>query len=52
MLDAAEKAGMKHMVGFNYRFAPAVQLAKKLVEEGRLRQNLSFPRLVSAGLDR
>jgi predicted dehydrogenase len=24
------------MVGFNYRFAPAVQLAKKLVEEGRL----------------
>ena len=36
MLKAAEKAGVKHMVGFNYRFAPAVQLAKKLVEEGRL----------------
>lgn len=36
MLDAAEKAGVKHMVGFNYRFAPAVQLAKKLVEEGRI----------------
>lgn len=36
MLDAAEKAGVKHMVGFNYRFAPAVQLAKKLVDEGRL----------------
>jgi predicted dehydrogenase len=36
MLEAAEKAGVKHMVGFNYRFAPAVQLAKKLVEEGRL----------------
>ena len=34
--EAAEKAGVKHMVGFNYRFAPAVQLAKKLVEEGRL----------------
>ena len=36
MLEAAEAAGVKHMVGFNYRFAPAVQLAKKLVEEGRL----------------
>src|SRR5699024_11033411 len=23
MLDVAEKAGIKHMVGFNYRFAPA-----------------------------
>ncbi|MFD2615153.1 Gfo/Idh/MocA family protein [Paenibacillus gansuensis] len=36
MLAAAEEAGVKHMVGFNYRFAPAVQLAKKLVAEGRL----------------
>ncbi|GBF74994.1 gfo/Idh/MocA family oxidoreductase [Paenibacillus sp. 598K] len=36
MLEAAEKAGIKHMIGFNYRFAPAVQLAKKLVSEGRL----------------
>lgn len=36
MLQAAEEAGVKHMVGFNYRFAPAVLLAKKLIEEGRL----------------
>ncbi|WP_199620886.1 Gfo/Idh/MocA family protein [Paenibacillus alkalitolerans] len=36
MLAAAEQAGVKHMVGFNYRFAPAVQLAKKLIDEGRL----------------
>lgn len=36
MLAAAEAAGVKHMIGFNYRFAPAVRLAKKLVEEGRL----------------
>lgn len=36
MLRAAEAAGVKHMCGFNYRFAPAVQLAKKLVDEGRL----------------
>jgi predicted dehydrogenase len=36
MLEEAEKAGVKHMVGFNYRFAPAVQLAKKLISEGRI----------------
>ncbi|QHJ71251.1 Gfo/Idh/MocA family protein [Planococcus halotolerans] len=36
MLEAAEKAGVKHMVGFNYRFAPAVLLAKKLIDDGRL----------------
>ncbi|MFC4776089.1 Gfo/Idh/MocA family protein [Paenibacillus sp. GCM10023252] len=42
MLQAAEKAGVKHMVGFNYRFAPAVQLAKKLIEEGRLGQIYHF----------
>lgn len=42
MLRAAEEAGVKHMVGFNYRFAPAVQLAKKLIEEGRLGQIYHF----------
>jgi len=36
MLAVAEDAGIKHMVGFNYRYAPAVMLAKKLIEEGRL----------------
>jgi len=36
MLAEAEAAGVKHMVGFNYRFAPAVQLAKKLIDEGRI----------------
>ncbi|GAA3407902.1 Gfo/Idh/MocA family protein [Paenibacillus hodogayensis] len=36
MLEAAEAAGVKHMIGFNYRFAPAVQLARKLIAEGRL----------------
>jgi len=36
MLQAAESAGVKHMIGFNYRFAPAVQLAKKLIAEGRI----------------
>ncbi len=36
MLEAAEQAKIKHMVGFNYRFLPAVQLAKTLIQEGRL----------------
>jgi len=36
MLDAVEKAGVKHMVAFNYRFVPAVQQAKKLIESGKL----------------
>ena len=42
MLKAAEDAGIKHMVGFNYRFAPAVQLAKKLMDEGRLGEIYHF----------
>ncbi|MCL2513779.1 MAG: Gfo/Idh/MocA family oxidoreductase [Oscillospiraceae bacterium] len=36
MLAAAKKAGVKHQIGFNYRFAPAIQLAKKLIDDGRL----------------
>lgn len=36
MRDAATRAGVKHMVSFNYRFAPAVRLAKRLIEEGYL----------------
>ena len=36
MLDAANKAGIKHQVGFNYRFAPAVVLAKKLIDSGKI----------------
>lgn len=34
MAEAAEKAGVTAMVNFNYRYVPAVQLAKKLVKEG------------------
>ena len=36
MLDAARRAGTVNMVCFNYRRVPAVQLAKKLLEGGRL----------------
>jgi predicted dehydrogenase len=36
MLQAAEKAGVKHYVNFNYRRVPAVAFAKKLIEDGRI----------------
>ena len=36
MLAAVEKNKVKHQIGFNYRFAPAVLLAKKLIDEGKL----------------
>jgi predicted dehydrogenase len=36
MLDAAKKAGVAHMVGYNYRFVSAVALAKQMIDEGRL----------------
>lgn len=36
MLDAVEKAGVKHMVAFNYRFVPAIVQAKRLIESGAL----------------
>jgi predicted dehydrogenase len=36
MLQAARQAGTKHMCGFNYRFVPAVRLARDLIEKGLL----------------
>lgn len=36
MLDAVERAGVTHMVAFNYRRTPAVALAKKLIDEGAI----------------
>lgn len=32
--DAAEQAGVKHMVCFNYRFVPAVRLARDMLKRG------------------
>jgi len=42
MLDAARRAGTVTMVAFNYRRTPAVALAKKYIEEGRIGQILNF----------
>jgi predicted dehydrogenase len=36
MTSAVEKAGVPNIVWYNYRRVPAVTLAKKLIEEGRL----------------
>ncbi|MCA9915107.1 MAG: Gfo/Idh/MocA family oxidoreductase, partial [Anaerolineae bacterium] len=36
MLDAVQKTGVQHMVAFNYRFVPALALARQLIQEGRL----------------
>jgi predicted dehydrogenase len=42
MLDAVEKAGVKHMVAFNYRFVPALIQAKRLIQSGALGRIFHF----------
>jgi predicted dehydrogenase len=42
MLSAVEKNNVKHQIGFNYRFAPAIQLAKKLIDDGMLGEIYHF----------
>jgi predicted dehydrogenase len=36
MLDAAKQAGVVHMCAFNYRFFPAIRLARQLIEQGEI----------------
>jgi predicted dehydrogenase len=38
MLDAVEKAGVKNLVGFNYRFVPAIRQIRQLIDSGALGQ--------------
>ncbi|KAB2855083.1 MAG: Gfo/Idh/MocA family oxidoreductase, partial [Anaerolineae bacterium] len=42
MLDAVNKAGVKHMVAFNYRFVPAIVQARKIIESGALGRIFHF----------
>ena len=42
MWDAAKASGSIHMVAFNYRRTPAVSLAKKYIEDGRIGKILNF----------
>ena len=40
--QAAARAGVKHMCAFNYRFVPAVRLARNLIEGGELGEIYHF----------
>lgn len=42
MLDAAQAAGVKHMVAFNYRRVPAIALAKQMIDEGKIGRVFHF----------
>lgn len=42
MLAAAKLTGVTTMVAYNYRHTPAVQMAKRLIEEGRIGKILTF----------
>ncbi|HLV35123.1 MAG TPA: Gfo/Idh/MocA family oxidoreductase [Spirillospora sp.] len=42
MLDAVEKAGVKHMVAYNYRFVPAIVQARNLIASGALGRIFHF----------
>ena len=42
MLEAVQKAGVKNMVAFNYRFVPAIRQIRKLVDSGLLGQIYHF----------
>jgi predicted dehydrogenase len=42
MYQAVKKAGIKHMVGYNYRFIPAIRLAKELIERGEIGKVIEF----------
>ena len=42
MWDAVVKAGVKHMVAFNYRFVPAVRQIRQIIESGALGQIYHF----------
>jgi predicted dehydrogenase len=42
MWQEAERAGVHHLCGFNYRFVPAVRLARELLEAGDLGDVVHF----------
>jgi len=42
MLDAVTKAGVKHMVAFNYRYVPAIRQAYDLIQSGQLGEIYHF----------
>ena len=49
---ASPPAGVKHMCAFNYRFVPAVRLARELIEAGELGEIYHFRGALPAGVGR
>jgi predicted dehydrogenase len=42
MVEAVTAAGVQHLVGYNYRFVPAIRLARQLIETGQLGEIYHF----------
>jgi predicted dehydrogenase len=42
MVEAVTSAGVQHLVGYNYRFVPAIRLARQLIESGQLGEIYHF----------
>jgi predicted dehydrogenase len=40
--EGARRAGIRHQVGFNYRFIPAVRLAREMIQAGDLGELIHF----------
>ncbi|MER9215972.1 Gfo/Idh/MocA family oxidoreductase [Mesorhizobium sp. M0663] len=53
MWDAAHKSGVKHMCAYNYRFFPALQLAREIIQSGEIGEIFHYRSqfLVSSSLD-
>lgn len=53
MWDAAHKAGVRHMCAYNYRFFPALQLAREIIQSGEIGEIHHYRSqfLVSSSLD-
>ena len=47
-----QAAGVKHMCAFNYRFVPAIRLAREMIEAGELGEIHHFRGALPAGLGR
>ena len=48
----AQAAGVKHMCAFNYRFVPAMRLAREMIEAGELGEIFHFRGVLPAGVGR
>jgi len=49
MVNAVEKADVVNMIGFNYRWVPAIALAKKLINDGEIGEIYHFRGIYQQG---